>query len=90
MFLAEQRPVTACTCRQNLRPAKSHCIHRRCAIRPHGRRLWLHWTTFLAKESGVNIEQLDTEVIETVAGLVRLLRRAAELAWASADEGGPR
>ena len=34
-------------------------------------------------------EQLDVEVVETVAGVVRLLRRAAELAWAQA-EGGPR
>jgi hypothetical protein len=38
----------------------------------------------------VGIEQLDTEVVETVAGVVRLLRRAAELAWVQADEGGPR
>ena len=34
-------------------------------------------------------EQLDAEVVETVAGVVRLLRRAAELAWAHA-EGAPR
>ena len=34
-------------------------------------------------------EQLDAEVVETVAGVVRLLRRAAELAWAQA-EGAPR
>jgi hypothetical protein len=33
-------------------------------------------------------EQLDAEVVETVAGVVRLLRRAAELAWAPA-EGAP-
>jgi hypothetical protein len=44
---------------------------------------------FLAKEIGVGTEQLDVEVVETVAGVVRLLRRAAELAWAQA-EGGPR
>jgi hypothetical protein len=37
----------------------------------------------------VDIEQLDAEVVETVAGVVRLLRRAAELAWVQADEGGP-
>jgi hypothetical protein len=37
----------------------------------------------------VGIEQLDAEVVETVAGVVRLLRRAAELAWAQA-EGAPR
>jgi hypothetical protein len=36
------------------------------------------------------MEQMDTEVVETVAGVVRLLRRAAELAWIEADEGGPR
>ena len=34
-------------------------------------------------------EQLDAEVVETVAGVVGLLRRAAELEWARA-EGGPR
>jgi hypothetical protein len=38
----------------------------------------------------VGIEQMDTEVVETVAGVVRLLRRAAELAWMQADAGGPR
>lgn len=36
------------------------------------------------------MEQMDTGVVETVAGVVRLLRRAAELAWIEADEGGPR
>ena len=34
------------------------------------------------------IEQLDAEVVETVAGVVRLLRRAAELM--QAEEGGSR
>jgi hypothetical protein len=34
------------------------------------------------------MEQMETEVVETVAGVVRLLRRAAELAWIEADEGG--
>jgi hypothetical protein len=38
----------------------------------------------------VGIEQLDAEVVESVVGVERLLRRAAELAWAQADEGGPR
>jgi hypothetical protein len=33
------------------------------------------------------MEQMDTEVVETVAGVVRLLRRDAELAWIEADEG---
>jgi hypothetical protein len=36
------------------------------------------------------MEQMDTEVVETVTGVVRLLRRAAELAWIEADQGGPR
>jgi hypothetical protein len=36
------------------------------------------------------MQQMDTEVVETVAGVVRLLRRAAELAWIEADQGGPR
>jgi hypothetical protein len=36
------------------------------------------------------MEQMDTEVIETVAGVARLLRRAAELTWRQADVAGPR
>jgi hypothetical protein len=36
------------------------------------------------------MEQLDTEVVETVAGVARLLRRAAELVWTQADAAGPR
>jgi hypothetical protein len=35
------------------------------------------------------MEQLDTEVVETVAGVARLLRRAAELVWTQADVAGP-
>ena len=42
------------------------------------------------KEIGWAMEQLDAEVVETVAGVARLLRRAAELAWAQADAIGPR
>jgi hypothetical protein len=38
----------------------------------------------------VDMEQIDAEVVETVAGVVRLLRRAAELAWTQADAAGPR
>jgi hypothetical protein len=37
----------------------------------------------------VGVEQLDAEAVETVAGVVRLLRRAAELVQAE-DEGGSR
>ena len=36
------------------------------------------------------MQQWDTEDVETVAGVVRLLRRAAELSWTQADAGGPR
>jgi hypothetical protein len=36
------------------------------------------------------MEQLDREVVETVAGVARLLRRAAELVWTQADVAGPR
>jgi hypothetical protein len=36
------------------------------------------------------MEQMDAEVVETVAGVARLLRRAAELAWTKADAAGPR
>jgi hypothetical protein len=38
----------------------------------------------------VGMEQMDTEVVETVAGVARLPRRAAELAWTQADVAGPR
>ena len=38
----------------------------------------------------MDIEQMDAEVVETVAGVVRLLRRAAELAWTQSDASGPR
>jgi hypothetical protein len=33
---------------------------------------------------------MDADTVESVAGVVRLLRRAAELAWARADGKGPR
>jgi hypothetical protein len=36
------------------------------------------------------MEQMDAEVIETVAGVARLLRRAAELVWKQADAAGTR
>jgi hypothetical protein len=36
------------------------------------------------------MEQMDAESLETVAGVARLLRRAAELAWRQADAAGPR
>ena len=36
------------------------------------------------------MQQWDTEDVETVAGVVRLLRRAAQLSWTQADAGGPR
>jgi hypothetical protein len=38
----------------------------------------------------VGIQQMDAEVVETVACVVRLLRRAAELAWKQAEPGRPR
>jgi hypothetical protein len=38
----------------------------------------------------VGLEQMDAEVVETVAGVARLLRRAAELAWMRSDAAGPR
>ena len=33
---------------------------------------------------------MDAESLKTVAGVARLLRRAAELAWTQADAAGPR
>ena len=36
------------------------------------------------------MEQMDAESLETVAGVVRLLRRAAELAWMRSGRSGPR
>jgi len=38
----------------------------------------------------VTVSQLDADTLETLAGVVRLLRRAAELVWADADAVGPR
>ena len=38
----------------------------------------------------MGMEQMDAEVAETVAGVARLLRRAADLAWTQADVAGPR
>jgi hypothetical protein len=38
----------------------------------------------------VGMEQMDTEVVETVAGVARLLRSAAELVWTQTDAAGPR
>jgi hypothetical protein len=38
----------------------------------------------------VGMEQMDAKVVETVAGVARLLRRAAELAWTRSDAAGPR
>jgi hypothetical protein len=36
------------------------------------------------------MEQMDIELVETVAGVARLLRYAAELVWTQADAAGPR
>src|SRR3954471_6536947 len=36
------------------------------------------------------MEQWDTEIVETMAGVARLLRRAAELVWMQADAAGPK
>ena len=38
----------------------------------------------------MGVVQMDAEVVETVAGVARLLRRAAELVWTQADAAGPR
>jgi hypothetical protein len=44
----------------------------------------------LSKGIRMGKEQMDAEVVETVAGVARLLRRGAELAWTQADVAGPR
>src|SRR5215212_10056642 len=36
------------------------------------------------------MQQWNVEDVETVAGVVRLLRRAAQLSWTRADANGPR
>ena len=38
----------------------------------------------------MHMQQWDIEDVETVAGVVRLLRRAAQMSWTQADAGGPR
>jgi hypothetical protein len=75
---------------QRLGPQSVLCIHRSWPIRPHRQHLWLHWRPYEQKEIWVGMEQMDAEVVETVAGVARLLRRAAELAWTRADAAGPR
>jgi hypothetical protein len=42
------------------------------------------------KESCVTTEGMDAETVETIAGVVRLLRRAAEMSWLQAEVEGPR
>jgi hypothetical protein len=42
------------------------------------------------RERRVGVQQMDADIVESVAGIVRLLRRAAELVWAQADGQGPR
>ena len=37
----------------------------------------------------MGVRQMDVDTAESTAGVVRLLRRAAELAWAQADMHGP-
>ena len=36
----------------------------------------------------MSLQRMDADTAETVAGVVRLLRRAAELVWAAADAEG--
>ena len=36
----------------------------------------------------MSLERMDAETAETVAGVIRLLRRAAELVWAAVDAEG--
>lgn len=38
----------------------------------------------------MGVQQMDADTAESVAGVVRLLRRAAELVWAEADAQGAR
>lgn len=38
----------------------------------------------------MGVQEMDADTVESVAGVVRLLRRAAKLAWARADGEGPR
>ena len=37
----------------------------------------------------MGVQQLDVDTAESTAGVVRLLRRAAELVWTQADAQGP-
>lgn len=41
-----------------------------------------------SEEVRVNKDAMDVDTAETIAGVVRLLRRAAVLAWAAADRAG--
>jgi hypothetical protein len=48
------------------------------------RRFWLH----NSQEVPLNKHAMDVDAAETIAGVVRLLRQAAVLAWAAADGAG--
>lgn len=38
----------------------------------------------------MSVEQMNADMVESIAGVVRLLRRAAEVTWLRADADGPR
>src|SRR3954452_18511803 len=42
-----------------------------------------------SRESGGGVGEMDGEVVESVAGVVRLLRRAAALVWQQVNREGP-
>jgi SAM-dependent methyltransferase len=85
-----QYSLTASTLRRRLRPVS---IVMSQGMRYRTSRLPLMASLGRLPEQGescMGIEPIGAEVVETVAGVVRLLRRAAELAWRHADAGGPR
>jgi hypothetical protein len=89
VFVGEQRPLTARTFQQHLGSQR--------VLNPQVIREPISWSSLVAslnnvlrKESGVGIGRLDAEVVETVAGVVRLLRRAAELLQAGKLDPGHR
>ena len=69
----------------------SRVFHRFSPSATDSRSVWLDEASDV-REKGVAVGEvaMDGETGETIAGVVRLLRRAAELAWVHAEAGGPR
>src|SRR5215210_7321238 len=46
------------------------------------------WRSCRARGGRMSLQRMDADAAESVAGVIRLLRRAAELVWAAVDAEG--